>query len=118
MLLTGKSDFPAERSGAVGLKTERATCTRCIMDTTDPDIQFDAQGVCNHCHRYDRIAASRLFPSSEQPRRLASLVHAVKADGVGKKYDCIIGVSGGVDSTYVAYLTHKLGLRPLAVHFD
>lgn len=88
------------------------------MDTTDPDIQFDARGVCNHCHRYDRIAATRLFPDSERPRRLAQLVDAVKADGEGKEYDCVIGVSGGVDSTYVAYLTRKLGLRPLAVHFD
>jgi len=88
------------------------------MDTTDPDITFDAAGVCNHCHRYDQIAARRLFPESELPARRQALVDAVKADGAGKKYDCVIGVSGGVDSTYVAYLTAKLGLRPLAVHFD
>jgi len=88
------------------------------MDTSDPDIAFDAEGVCNHCHRYDQIAAKRLFPPDELPARRQALVDAVKADGAGKKYDCIIGVSGGVDSTYVAYLTAKLGLRPLAVHFD
>ena len=88
------------------------------MDTTDPDIRFDAQGVCNHCHRYDRIAAARLWPAEERERRLAALVEALKKDGAGKPYDCVIGVSGGVDSTYVAYLTRKLGLRPLAVHFD
>jgi N-acetyl sugar amidotransferase len=93
-------------------------CTRCIMDTTDPDIVFDDQGVCNHCHRYDAIAAQRLIPLDQRPDRLKTLVEQIKRDGQGKDYDCVIGVSGGVDSTYVAYLTHELGLRPLAIHFD
>jgi len=93
-------------------------CTRCIMDTTDPDITFDAQGVCNHCHRFEVIAAKRLIPAAERPARLAALVDRIKREGKGKEYDCIIGVSGGVDSTYVAWLTRELGLRPLAVHFD
>ena len=93
-------------------------CTRCIMDTTDPQIVFDGAGVCNHCHRYDAIAAKRLIPAGERPARLAALVEKIKRDGRGKDYDCVIGVSGGVDSTYVAYLTHELGLRPLAIHFD
>jgi N-acetyl sugar amidotransferase len=88
------------------------------MDTTDPDIVFDAAGVCNHCHRYDTVAAQRLIPADERPARLQLLVEAIKRDGQGKEYDCVIGVSGGVDSTYVAYLTHELGLRPLAIHFD
>jgi N-acetyl sugar amidotransferase len=88
------------------------------MDTTDPDIVFDAAGVCNHCHRYDTIAASRLVPLDERPTQLASLVEKIKRDGRDKEYDCVIGVSGGVDSTYVAYLIHELRLRPLAVHFD
>ncbi len=93
-------------------------CNRCIMDTTDSDIVFDVDGVCNHCHRYDTIAARRLIPLAERPNRLASLVNRLKRDGHGKEYDCVIGVSGGVDSTYVAYLTHQHGLRPLAIHFD
>jgi N-acetyl sugar amidotransferase len=88
------------------------------MDTTDPDIVFDAAGVCNHCHRYDAAAAQRLIPPAERLTRLQSLVAAIKRDGRRKEYDCVIGVSGGVDSTYVAYLTHELGLRPLAIHFD
>lgn len=100
------------------MKPEYRICTRCIMDTSDPDIVFDEQGVCNHCHRYDAIAAKRLIPLSERPERLKALVARIKQDGKGKDYDCVIGVSGGVDSTYVAYLTHELGLRPLAVHFD
>ena len=93
-------------------------CSRCIMDTTDPDIVFDAAGVCNHCHRYDAVAAQRLIPLDQRPARLAALVGQIKRDGQGKEYDCVIGVSGGVDSTYVAYMTHELGLRPLAIHFD
>lgn len=93
-------------------------CVRCIMDTTDPDITFDAEGVCNHCHRYTRVATQRLIPAADRPARLAALVDEMKRDGRGKDYDCIIGVSGGVDSTYVAWLTHEWGLRPLAIHFD
>ena len=100
------------------MTSEYRICNRCIMDTTDPDIVFDPAGVCNHCHRYDAIAAKRLIPLGERPARLTLLVEKIKRDGRGKDYDCVIGVSGGVDSTYVAYLAHELGLRPLAIHFD
>ncbi|MHB0952140.1 MAG: N-acetyl sugar amidotransferase [Allorhizobium sp.] len=93
-------------------------CTRCIMDTTDPDITFDGDGVCNHCYRYGALAKSRLIAVEERDGRLNSLVDEIKRAGQGKKYDCIIGVSGGVDSTYVAWLVKDLGLRPLAVHLD
>ncbi len=93
-------------------------CTRCVMDTTDPDIEFDARGVCNHCHRYDELAKNRLLPGDEARRRLDSLVAVIRKRGRRKPYDCIIGVSGGVDSTYVAYIVKNLGLRPLAVHLD
>ena len=95
-----------------------SVCRQCIMDTSDPDIVFDASGVCNHCRRYADQAAKRLFAPAELPERRAAMVDAIKKAGHGKAYDCVIGVSGGVDSTYVAYLTRELGLRPLAVHFD
>lgn len=88
------------------------------MDTTDPDISFDSAGVCTHCHRFEWLASKRLIPTAERPVRLTALIDMIKGDGRGKDYDCIIGVSGGVDSTYVAYLTRELGLRPLAIHFD
>jgi N-acetyl sugar amidotransferase len=94
------------------------TCSRCIMDTTDPDITFDSDGVCNHCHRYDQLATQRLIPADQRDQLLNDLVRRIQSDGRGKAYDCIIGVSGGVDSTYVAWLVKKLGLRPLAVHLD
>lgn len=93
-------------------------CTRCIMDTSDPDIYFNDIGVCNHCLKYDRELPKRLFKGKEAEDKLNSLVQKIKQAGKGKEYDCIIGVSGGVDSTYVAYLTKKLGLRSLAIHFD
>lgn len=93
-------------------------CTRCIMDTTDPDITFDKKGVCNHCHRYDSVSKTRLIPVEERDGQLKQLVAEIRKAGQGKKYDCIIGVSGGVDSTYVAWLVRELGLRPLAVHLD
>jgi N-acetyl sugar amidotransferase len=88
------------------------------MDTSDPDIVFDEAGVCNHCYRYEDQLQRRVVPSADRPDRLKALVADIKAQGRGRDYDCVIGVSGGVDSTYVAWLTRQLGLRPLAVHFD
>jgi N-acetyl sugar amidotransferase len=88
------------------------------MDTTDPDISFDHNGVCSHCHYYDSLAATKLLRGEEREHRLRKLVDQIKAAGSGRDYDCIIGVSGGVDSTYVAYVVKRLGLRPLAVHLD
>jgi len=88
------------------------------MDTTDPEIIFDNQGVCNHCHRYDIELPKRVFQGETAKTKLTEIVNKIKQSGVGKEYDCIIGVSGGVDSTYVAYITKELGLRALAIHFD
>jgi N-acetyl sugar amidotransferase len=93
-------------------------CRRCVMDTSDPDITFDENGVCNHCHRYDQLVRERVHTGEEGRRLLAGLVAGIKADGAGLPYDCIIGVSGGVDSTFVAWQVKQLGLRPLAVHLD
>jgi N-acetyl sugar amidotransferase len=93
-------------------------CSRCVMDTTDPDITFDSAGVCNHCLHRDHQAAVYVFSGEEGERRLARIIERVKADGRGKPYDCIMGVSGGVDSTYSVYLAKRAGLRPLAVHLD
>lgn len=93
----------------------RRTCTRCVMDTSDAEISFDEHGVCNHCRRYDALAAEEL---DRGPAELDGLVREIKRAGARKDYDCVIGVSGGVDSTYVAYEVKRLGLRPLAVHLD
>lgn len=94
-------------------------CLRCIMDTVvDKNIIVDDSGVCNHCHRYDTMFDTRVVRGEAGARVLDGLVKKIKAAGHGRKYDCIIGVSGGVDSTYVAWLVKELGLRPLAVHLD
>ena len=94
-------------------------CSYTIMDTTaDPDITFDELGVSNYVQYYKNLISQRVPPANIADTKLKEFVAQMKADGSGKDYDCIIGVSGGVDSTYVAYLVKELGLRPLAVHFD
>lgn len=94
-------------------------CRRCIMNSwSEPGVSFDDSGLCNHCRRYDELLASRVLRGEEGRRALEALVARIRAAGQGREYDCIIGVSGGVDSTYVAWLVRELGLRPLAVHFD
>lgn len=101
------------------MQREYRICARCLMDTSDPEIQFDEQGVCNHCHDYDRLIQQRVMKGEAGLRYLEGLVEQIKGEGRGKPYDCLMGVSGGVDSTYVAYTAkHKFGLRPLAVHMD
>ncbi len=101
------------------MEREYRICTRCLMDTSDPEIQFDEQGVCNHCHDYDRLILQRVMKGEAGLRYLEGLVGQIKSEGRGKPYDCLMGVSGGVDSTYVAYVVkHKFGLRPLAIHMD
>jgi len=88
------------------------------MDTSDSEIRFDRQGVCNHCTTAIERMRNQLLPHEEREHALSILVDRIKIEGRGKDYDCIIGVSGGVDSTATAYWVKKMGLRPLAVHFD
>ena len=94
-------------------------CTRCILSTDDDSkIYFDEKGICNHCQLYDQVVAERILPSPQRELHLVKLLAEIKQAGKGKQYDCIIGVSGGVDSTYVAHIVKQFGLRPLAVHCD
>ena len=89
------------------------------MDTvSDPSVTFDENGVCSHCCNHDRLISSRVLEGREGKAALEQLTGKIKKAGSNREYDCIIGVSGGVDSTYVAYLVKQMGLRPLAVHFD
>jgi N-acetyl sugar amidotransferase len=95
-------------------------CTRTIMDTTDPDIWFDEEGVSSHAISFDEVYAADLARAQRGERKdeLDTLVETIKSAGKGKPYDCVIGVSGGVDSTYLTLQAVRLGLRPLIVHFD
>lgn len=88
------------------------------MDTTAEEIVFDAQGVCHFCHRADELIAKAAAKKPVAAQELQRLVERVKADGRGRDYDSIMGMSGGVDSSYVAHVAKSLGLRPLVVHFD
>lgn len=94
-------------------------CRRCVMDTSDPAIEFDSNGICSHCRNYERLADIFLSKGPDSEIRLKKLLHRIRKSGKNKPYDCIIGVSGGVDSSYVAHLVkQEFDLRPLAVHLD
>lgn len=92
-------------------------CKKCILDDNIPNISFDDEGICNYCYDFNKLEQE--FPKGEAGNDiLQSKINEIKTAGIGKDYDCIVGVSGGVDSTYVLYKTVELGLRPLAVLFD
>jgi len=89
------------------------------MDTIgDPDIRFDENDVCNYYYEFINKLKVRVPDSEVGRHQLEKLILKIKKNGIGRKYDCIIGVSGGVDSTYTAWLVKQYGLRPLAVHLD
>ena len=92
-------------------------CTKCIMDTSDPNIEFDGNGVCNHCRTAEEKLPNYHFTVEQEKVNLISLKEKIKHHQIGE-YDSILGLSGGVDSSYVAYLAMKMGLNPLCVHFD
>jgi N-acetyl sugar amidotransferase len=105
-----------------GRSEGRATyrvCTYCVMDSSDPEITFDAAGQCHHCRLYRETVFKLPRFRDGADLALARIVEKARRRAHGKRYDCIIGVSGGVDSTYLAYYVTKiLKLRPLAVHLD
>jgi len=94
--------------------TEIKICSKCTLDTTDPDIVFDEEGICNHCKSFKENYETRMNTVGN----FQDIIDQIKKDGKGKEYDCAIGVSGGVDSTYLAYVAKQNGLNPLAIHFD
>jgi len=98
---------------------EYQQCSFCIMDTTDPDIDFDSEGICNHCRKYSRLENEKVVKGEKGQQKIKEIIQEIKKVSKGRKYDCIIGISGGVDSTFLAYyVKEKMGLNPLAVHFD
>jgi len=94
-------------------------CTRCVYDSQIEDITFNDQGLCSYCQKYDSLAAAFInIPEEEKSRQLSTIISKIKRLGRKNKYDCILGLSGGVDSSYLAWVAKDLGLRPLVVHFD
>lgn len=93
-------------------------CRRCVMDTTDTNIKFDDQGYCNHCTEALKNKVKIWFPNQQGEEKLTSLVKKIKNSNKNNKYDCIIGISGGIDSSYLAYTMKDKGLKMLGVHID
>jgi N-acetyl sugar amidotransferase len=92
-------------------------CVRCVMDASVPDIAFDAVG-CNYCTEMLARGLSLVSTGTQSAARLAPFVETVKRSGRGRRYDCVVGLSGGVDSSWALHSALELGLRPLAVHMD
>ena len=94
-------------------------CSRCVMDNqSDDTIIFDQNGYCNYCTDAISSMPRRYFPNEEGKEKLDKLISQLKMEGKGKKYDCLMGISGGLDSSYLAYLGYQYGLRILAIHID
>ncbi len=100
-------------------RTELKVCSRCIYDERVSAITFDADGVCNYCRQIEGLVNNYGTGQPKGDARLAELLEEIRRDGRGKPYDCVIGVSGGTDSSYMIHLAKtEWGLRPLAVHYD
>lgn len=93
-------------------------CTRCIYDTKVPKIQFNDVGVCNYCEMIDSLKLQYSTGTPTGEAEFLKIIERIKKDGKGKKYDCVVGVSGGTDSSYMIIKALDWGLRPLAVHYD
>lgn len=93
-------------------------CSRCIYDERVPAIHFDDKGVCNYCRQVESLNEQYGTGQPKGEALFADILKEIKRTGRGKPYDCIVGVSGGTDSSYLVYLAKEWGLRPLAVHYD
>lgn len=96
---------------------ERIRCKRCLYDETTPAIQFDANGICNYCKMYDQLD-QEYQAGREGEVRLQEISENIRRESGNKKYNVVVGISGGCDSSFLLYKTKMLGLKPLAVHFD
>ena len=98
---------------------EYQICTKCVMDTTDSKIIFDQEGVCDHCNTYYKDILPKWHTDDRGDKALKGIVKKLKEEGEGKDFDCLMGISGGIDSSYLLYImVKKYGLRPLVFHVD
>ena len=94
-------------------------CTNCVMDSTDSKIKFDEKGICDHCNSFYKDIKPNWHTDEKGRQQMVSTIQKIKDEGKGKDFDCILGMSGGVDSSYLLYLVvRELGLRPLVFHVD
>lgn len=99
-------------------KSDIKICSRCIYDERVNAIFFDENGICNYCHQIESLKQQYGTGGEKGKRKFQYIVDEIKLAGKEKQYDCVIGVSGGTDSSYLVYLAKEWGLRPLAVHYD
>ena len=98
---------------------EYQICSNCIMDTTDPNITFDERGWCDYCNNYHLNILPHWHPDDKGAELFQPVIDKIKREGKGKPHDCLIGLSGGIDSSYVAYIAKvTFGLRPMLFHVD
>lgn len=97
---------------------EYQICNRCVMDNFDSTIKFDENGICNYCTEALARLPDTYFPNEIGEKKFQEMIDMLKNQGKGKDYDCLMGISGGLDSAYLAYIGSKAGLRILAVHID
>jgi len=101
------------------VKIKNQICTNCVMDTTDSKIVFDIKGVCDHCNTFYSDILPRWHTGEKGDKALKEMVKKIKKEGEGKDFDCLMGMSGGIDSSYLLYImVEKYGLRPLVFHVD
>ena len=98
---------------------EYQVCQNCIMDTSDSLIKFDERGWCEYCNNYHANIVPNWHTDEVGERQIMAQIEKIKVDGKGRDFDCLIGLSGGVDSSYLVYIAkEKFGLRPLLYHVD
>lgn len=101
------------------LKRAYQVCTQCVMDTSDSRIVFDEHGVCDHCHGFKRDVLPNWYPNEQGKAMFRKTVERIKQSAASKPFDCIMGMSGGLDSSYLLHLAvTDFGLRPLVFHVD
>lgn len=94
-------------------------CKRCVMDNSDTYISFDSRGFCDYCNNFDTTIRPSWDASNKGTDKLQEMVNTIRKDSQGREFDCIIGLSGGLDSSYAAFVAKEImGLRPLLVHVD
>jgi N-acetyl sugar amidotransferase len=101
------------------MSLDHKICNHCIMDSSDPNIVFDGRGRCDYCNNFERLIQPNWHTDARGQAALQQMAETIRADGKGKDFDCVIGLSGGLDSSFAAYLAkEKMGLRPLLFHVD